>query len=48
MSIIPLHKYLFKFYHIPGSEDSEMIKSDEVILPMEYTIEWGETEYVKQ
>lgn len=38
MSIISFHKYLFKSYYIPGSEDTEMNKMDEVLIPMEYTI----------
>lgn len=38
INIYVFHKYLFKSYYIPGSDDPEFNKTDKVPVPMEYTI----------
>lgn len=48
MSNRSFHKYLFYACYLPGSVDPEMNKTDEVLIFMEYTIQWEKTEYIKQ
>lgn len=38
MSNFSFYNYLFKVCYLLGSEDPKMNRTDEVLIPMEYTI----------